>query len=335
VLVEVTGTMRETVLNTLKLVTLALIDRGGEAYAATVQYPPEYAMPKLAKDVTPDFGSKRMELDVEYANKILGLQLTGKRIAELLLTAGFGVENANAKTVTALIPCYRIDVMHMVDLVEDVAVAYGYNNIEPLWRELPTTGSERPEQRLIDVARELMVGLGFQEVLSYTMTNTDNLFAKMNREKTRLVEIANPKVVTLTCLRNWLLPSLMEFLSNNQSVEFPQKIFELGKVTLLDETRETKTRDEEWLAAAVSHANASFSEIKSVLDAFFANLGVNWQIKATTHSSFIEGRVGAAIVNGVNVGVLGEINPQVLEAWKLENPTAAFEINMQTIIKTK
>jgi phenylalanyl-tRNA synthetase beta chain len=335
VLVEVTGTMHETVLNTVKLVTLALIDRGGEAYAATVQYPPDYSSYVPVKDVTPDFGSKRMELDVEYANKILGLQLTGKRIAELLLTAGFGVENVNAKTATALIPCYRIDVMHMVDLVEDVAVAYGYNNIEPLWRELPTTGSERPEQRLIDVARELMVGLGFQEVLSYTMTNTDNLFAKMNQEKTSLVEIANPKVVTLTCLRNWLLPSLMEFLSNNQSVEFPQKIFELGKVTLLDETRETKTRDEEWLAAAVSHANASFSEIKSVLDAFFANLGVNWQIKATTHSSFIEGRVGAAIVNGVNVGVLGEINPQVLEAWKLENPTAAFEINMQKIIKTK
>ena len=180
-----------------------------------------------------------------------------------------------------------------------------------------------------------MVGLGFQEVLSYTMTNLDNLFTKMKQEKTSLVEIANPKVVTLTCLRNWLLPGIMEFLSNNQSVEFPQKIFELGKVTLLDKTRETKTRDEEWLAAAISHANASFTEIKSALDSFFANLGLNWQIKATTHPSFIEGRVGAAIVNGVNAGVLGEVNPQVLEAWKLENPTAAFEINMQKIIKTK
>jgi phenylalanyl-tRNA synthetase beta chain len=335
VLVEVTGTMHETVLNTLKLVTLALIDRGGEAYAATVHYPPNFSTPALDKDVTPDFRNKRMNLNVEYANKILGLQLTSKRIAELLLTAGFGVENVNAKTVTALVPCYRIDVMHMVDLVEDVAVAYGYNNIEPLWRELPTTGSVRPEQRLLDVARELMVGLGFQEILTYTMTNPDNLFAKMNREKTRIVEIANPKVVTLTCLRNWLLPSLMEFLSNNQSVEFPQKIFELGKVTLLDEKRETKTRDEEWLAAAISHANASFSEIKSAMEAFFTNLGLNWQIKEILHSSFIEGRVGAAIVNGVNVGVLGEINPQVLGAWKLENPTAAFEINMQKIIKIK
>ena len=335
VLVEVTGTMHETVLNTLKLVTLALIDRGGEAYTATVHYPPHDPTYSSEEDVTPDFRNKRMDLSVKYTNKVLGLQLTGKRMAELLLTAGFGVENVSEEAVAVLVPCYRIDVMHPVDLVEDVAIAYGYNNIEPLWRELPTTGRMRPEQRLLDVARELMVGLGFQEILTYTMTNPENLFAKMNREKTRIVEITNPKVVTMTCLRNWLLPSLMEFLSNNQSVEFPQKIFELGKVTLLDAKSETKTRDEEWLAAAISHANASFSEIKSAMDAFFANLGVNWQIKATLTPSFIEGRVGAAIVNGVNVGVLGEINPQVLGAWKLENPTAAFEINIQKTIKIK
>jgi phenylalanyl-tRNA synthetase beta chain len=65
------------------------------------------------------------------------------------------------------------------------------------------------------------------------------------------------------------------------------------------------------------------------------NLGVNWQIKETTHPSFIAGRVGAVIVNGVNVGVLGEVNPQVLEAWKLENPVVAFEVNMHKIVKIK
>jgi len=335
VLVEVTGAVHDTVLNTLKLVTLALIDRGGKAYGATVHYPPNYSDQVPPKDLTPDFRSRRMNLNVEYANKLLGLQLTGKQISELLLTAGFGVENVNTKTVMTLIPCYRIDIMHMVDLVEDVAVAYGYNNIEPLWRELPTTGSTRPEQHLIDVARELMVGLGFQEILTYTMTNTDNLFTKMNCEKNRLIEIANPKVVTLTCLRNWLLPGIMEFLSNNQSIEFPQKVFELGKVTLLDENRETKTRDDEYLAAAISHATANFSEVKSALDAFLANLGVTWQTEVTTHPSFTGGRVGDVIVNGEKVGVLGEIYPQVLEAWKLENPTVAFEIDMQKIIKAK
>jgi phenylalanyl-tRNA synthetase beta chain len=185
-----------------------------------------------------------------------------------------------------------------------------------------------------------MVGLGFQEVLTYTLTNPENLFIKMNIdvkdkmdvEKTRVVEVSNPKVVTMTCLRNWLLPSLMEFLSDNQSVEFPQRIFELGKVTLLDRTQETRTRDEEWLAAAVSHPNASFSEIKSSLESFFMNLGVGWQIKATVHPSFIEGRVGDVLAGGVRVGVVGEVNPVVLEDWKLENPTVAFELNMREIL---
>jgi phenylalanyl-tRNA synthetase beta chain len=72
-----------------------------------------------------------------------------------------------------------------------------------------------------------------------------------------------------------------------------------------------------------------------MLDAFFMNLGVKWQIKEASHPSFIEGRVGTAIVNGVDVGVLGEVNPQVLEAWKLENPVAALEINVQKIIENK
>ena len=121
--------------------------------------------------------------------------------------------------------------------------------------------------------------IGYQEILTTTLTNPESLFTKMKRPKTPLVELTNPKVATMTCLRSWLLPSIMEFFSNNQSVEFPQKIFELGKVTHLDETKETKTRDEEWLSAATTHANANFTEIKSSLDAFFCNFGVQWQIK--------------------------------------------------------
>ena len=333
-LVEVTGTVHQTVLNTLNLVTLALVDRGGKAYAAMVKYPddPFYASKTV---ITPDFSSRMMDLSVAYANKVLGLTLSAKEIAECLLTAGLGVDKVDGDSVSVLVPCYRVDVMHPVDLIEDIAVAYGYNNIEPVWRDLPSTGGVKREQRLIDVAREFMVGLGYQEVLNYTMTNPESLFGKMNCEKTQLVEIANPKVVTMSCLRSWLLPSLMEFLGSNQSVEFPQKIFELGKVTLLDNTKETKTRDEEWLAAAITHPTASFTEIKSALDAFFMNLGMRWQIKETLHTSFIEGRVGKIILDGVDVGVLGEVNPLVLESWKLENPVAAFEVNMNKIIESK
>ena len=333
-LVEVTGTDHQTVLNTLNLVTLALIDRGGKAYSAKICYPND-AFYSSKQVLTPDFDTRKVDLDVAYANNILGLQLTSEQIVECLLTAGLGAEKMDDANVSVLVPCYRVDVMHTVDLVEDIAIAYGYGNIEPLWRELPSTGSIRSEQRLIDISREIMVGLGFQEVLNYTLTSVESAFDKMNRERARIIQIANPKVVTMSCLRSWLLPSLMEFMGSNQSVEFPQRIFELGKVTMVDETQETKTKDEEWLAAAITHPTASFTEIKSALDAFFMNLGLEWQIKERIHPSFIKGRIGEVTLDGIDVGVLGEIHPQVLETWKLENPVAAFEINIQKIIRTK
>jgi phenylalanyl-tRNA synthetase beta chain len=329
-LIEVTGTLNQTVLNTLNLVTLALIDRGGKAYSSTIHYPKnsDYTIETVT---TPDFNNRRFELSVEETNRLLGLELNATEIADLLGTAGIGVEKVSIDYLNVLVPCYRVDIMHQVDLIEEVAIAYGYNNIKALWRELPTTGKAKPEQQLINTARDLMVGLGYQEVLNTTLTNPDTLFQKMNAQPTPAIELSNPKVITMTCLRNWLLPSLMEFLSFNQSVEFPQKIFELGKVTLPDRTKETRTRDDDWLAAITTHPNASFSEIKSALDSFMANFGVEWQIKETTHPSFIEGRVGKIIVEDDEVGVVGEVNPLVLEAWKLENPAAAFELHFQAL----
>ncbi len=333
-LVEVTGTLHKTVLNTLNLVTLALIDRGGKAYSASIHYPTraEYTEGTV---VTPNFSNRRLGLSVEETNKLLGLKLAAEEIADLLGTAGLGVERVATNCLTVIVPCYRSDVMHQVDIIEDIAIAYGYNNIKPLWRELPTTGKAEADQQIINIARDLMVGLGYQEVLNNTLTNPETLFQKMNAEPTKLVELVNPKVITMTCLRNWLLPSLMEFLSINQSVEFPQKIFELGKVTIPDETKETRTGDEEWLAAVTAHPNASFSEIKSALDSFMSNFGVEWQIKEATHPSFIEGRIGKILVNGAQIGIVGEINPAVLETWKLENPVAAFEMNFQTLVDSK
>ena len=333
-LVEVTGTLHKTVLNTLNLVTLALIDRGGKAYCATVHYPQKSDYTE-GTVVTPNFDNKRFQLVVKDTNHLLGLKLNATEIGDLLLTAGLGVENISDEALTVLVPCYRVDVIHPVDIIEDVAIAYGYNNIEPTWRELPTTGKAKPDQRYIDIARELMVGLGYQETLNTTLTNPETLFKKMNTEPSKIIELANPKIATMTCLRNWLLPGLMEFLSINQSVEFPQKIFELGKVTFLDENKETRTVDEDWLVAVATHPNANFSEIKSALDSFMGNFGVEWQIKETTHPSFIEGRAGKVIVKGVEIGIVGEVNPLVLEIWKLENPVAAFEINLQRILDSK
>jgi len=202
-------------------------------------------------------------------------------------------------------------------------------------RRLPTLGGKRPEQGFLDAARELMVGLGFQEVLTYTLTSEEALFRKMNVRRGRVVEVANPKVQTLTCLRSWLLPCLMDFLACNLHVEYPQRVFELGKVTVPDAKAETRSRDLETLAAATCHAGAGFSEVKSALDALFMNLGLSWTVRAMMHSSFVGGRVGKVLVGGEDVGFVGEVHPAVLESWGLENPVAAFELNMDRIVRIR
>jgi phenylalanyl-tRNA synthetase beta chain len=152
---------------------------------------------------------------------------------------------------------------------------------------------------------------------------------------TGLVEIANPKLMTMTCLRNWLLPSLMAFLSSNKSVEFPQRIFELGKITVRATSVEVRTLDEDKIAAVVSHPTANFTEIKSMLDAFLMNMGIAWRIEPSFNPSFIEGRSGDVIVDDKIAGTLGEINPLVLASWNLENPAAAFEVDVGKLVHSK
>ena len=124
----------------------------------------------------------------------------------------------------------------------------------------------------------------------------------------------------------------MDFLGCNLHVEYPQKVFELGRVTVHDERAETRTRDVDTLAAVSCHNGAGFSEVKSCLNAFFMNLGLSWYVRKAKHGSFIDGRVGRAVVDGVDVGFVGEIHPGVLEAWGVENPVAGFELNMGRIV---
>jgi phenylalanyl-tRNA synthetase beta chain len=329
VLIEVTGTSYETVLNTLNMMVTSLADRGGEIFTARVHYP--YKERKNA--VTPQLETKTMRIDLADINKVLGFKLTSKEMVELLEKARYGIGKTQKNRIVVKIPCYRIDIMHPVDIAEDIAIAYGYNQIEPRWQRLPTTGDLSSHTQFCDLAREIMVGLGFQEILTFTMTSPETLQTKMNKKSEKVVEIANPKMVTFTCLRNWLLPSLMEFLSHNTHVEYPQKIFEVGYVVVFDEKAETKTRNIAKLACVTTHPNANFTEIKSCLEALFLNMGLKqWRIRETAHPSFIAGRTAKIYCKNREIGVIGEIHPQVLNNFELKNPVGAFEINLEEIM---
>ncbi len=176
-----------------------------------------------------------------------------------------------------------------------------------------------------------MTGLGFQEVLSYILTNKNNLFRRMNMDEGDVVEIENVVSSNWCVFRNWMLPGLMEFLSRNKHREYPQLIFEIGDVVVLDEKAETKTRDMRMISAAVCGNNVAYEYISSVLDALLSSIGTGYSLAKKKHQSFIPGRVADIRSGNGSLGMIGEIQPSVLNAWGIEKPVVAFEVNLERL----
>jgi len=324
ILVEITGTNEKTVVNCLTILATTLADRGGTLQPARIHY----KHMKSNRIITPDLRNSTIRLPIHDVNEIMGLQMSRSQIIKLLRLTRFDVRNPNSKTLTVIIPCYRLDILHPNDVIEDIAIAYGLNRIEPKWPSDLTIGSISPLEDYSDRVRSLMVGFGFQEVLTFMMTNQEKVFSKMNRPETRLVEVSNPKVITLRCLRSELLPSLLEFLSNNTHVQYPQHLFEVGDCTIWGEQQAMDIRK---LCCVSAHAYTNFTEMKAILETLMLNLGFNFTLKTTSNPSFLEGRVGTVLVHENEVGTIGEVHPQVIENWKLEHPVTAIELDLSRL----
>ena len=324
VLIEVTGTTLDVVLNALMMVTISLADRGGRIYSSIVHYP--YGKTKMAMTPTLRTGHVRIELD--YVKRILGIDLTVAQAVKLLRKARFGASRESQNVLNVVVPCFRLDIMHPVDIIEDIGIAYGLNRIKPRWPPHPTIGGMTRQQEFNDLLREIMLGLGFQEVLTFTLSNPEKLFRRMNLLPENIVDLQNPRVQTLTCLRDWLIPSLMEILAANVHVAYPQKIFETGDCVIRDGSGVQEITK---VAGVTCHAEASFTEARASLDALLTNLGLRTQVTDLAHGSFVDGRAAAIRVGEAQVGIMGEIHPQVLENWGIQTPAAAFELNTRTL----
>jgi len=327
VLIEVTGTVEKTVLDTLTILATSMADRGGTIHSSIVKYP--YG--EKRNPVTPEMKTNKISLSMDYLKMVLGMDLTKDQVLDLLERARCSPTIGDGGRLDVAVPCYRLDIMHPVDIIEDVAIAYDYNKIKPLWPEQATAAGVSKETELSGTVRELMIGFGFQEVLTYDLSNPEKIFAKMNLKENNVVKLSNPRMITHTCLRKWLLPSLMEFLSYNTHVEYPQRIFEVGYCIEPNQNLENYAKDRIKLACVEAAANTSFSQMASVLKSLTSNLGSESQVEENGHPSFLEGRVGTILLDGTDAGIIGELHPAVLEAWNLEVPVSAFELDVLTL----
>jgi len=285
--------------------------------------------------VTPDLTPQRMELRVNYANELLGLKLSEAKAIEALQKSRLDARRMGKGVLEVLIPAYRIDVMHEIDLVEEVAIGYGLFKLKPTKPTSVTTGREHRAGEIANYVRQIMVGLGFVEALNFILANDVDHYQKMRRKAGRMIKLANPVSTEYSIVRQDLLPSLMKNLADNKHQAYPQRMFEVSDVIEISEKAETRTERRLHVAGVSSHPTANFTEMKSYVEALLANLGLkDWTIKETRHPSLLQGRAAAIYVKGGKIGVVGEVHPEVLNNFELENPTSAFEIDLQRILKT-
>ncbi|MCW3984799.1 MAG: phenylalanine--tRNA ligase subunit beta [Candidatus Bathyarchaeota archaeon] len=324
--IDVTGTDYAAVEKSLNVLSTALSDMGGTIENVKVKYTDHTLF-------SPDLSPQKMKLRTAYANELLGLRLSESKIVDCLKKCRLGAKKLRKGVVEVMIPAYRIDVLHEVDLVEEVAIGYGYYKFKPTFPSSVTIGKQHPAFKTANMARQIMIGLGFTEAMNFTITNENLHYKKMRRKAEKSVKLANPVSTEFTMMRQDLLPSLMKNLADNKHESFPQKLFEVSDVVRLNSKQETRCERRLHLAAVSSHATANFTEIKSAVEALMANMGLNcWKIRETKHSSFIDGRAATISFKNKQIGMVGEVHPEVLNNFELENPTAAFEIDLETLI---
>lgn len=282
--------------------------------------------------ITPDMNLQQMEVSGKPANDLLGLKLNDQEISECLERSRISVALKDGRLM-ASIPRYRVDIMHQVDLVEEIAYGYGFERLTPTLPVFKKAGKYDENLSLIGLARNIMLGLGFIEVMNYNLISQKFLYEFTNRKPKTMVKVENPKSIEYEILRDDLFPSLLMVLSKNLHEEYPQRIFEISKVFSKDLRAPTGIREDYHLATAISYSVANYTEAKSILSALFSqafNLSIN---TIPTHNpSFTSGRVAKIISAKRKLGIIGEISPLVLENFRLRNPVSVFEIDLSKVI---
>jgi phenylalanyl-tRNA synthetase beta chain len=323
IIVDVTGTDERAVNQALNIICSSFAEVGGQIKSMEVRYEDKTI-------VSPDLTPQEMNVHVDTANELIGgTDLTAQDIHDLLLKARFDAEILDDNEVKAIIPAYRVDILHEVDIVENIAVQYHINDVVAKLPDINTVAYENNWFKAESTIREVMIGLGFQEVMSLMLTSEEAHYKNMNQEEKPHVQVARPITIDRTMIRTSLINSLMEFLEDNKHEDLPQKIFEIGDVLYIDETKENKTVASKKLAGVICHSSANFTEIKSVVTSVLANLGYTMEITDSENKTFIAGRV--ADVTGVAQkgsikGFFGEVSPEVITNFTLEYPVIAFEI---------
>ena len=314
ILLDCTGTDERAVMTAVKIICSALAEAGGKIESIEVNGVP---MPSLSPKVR--------DVKLSECRELLGIDIDIIEMAQLLKKMRFGAEPIDEETLKVLVPCYRADILHDWDVFEDVAKAYGYENIDSLLPPTSTIGIENPVNRIMGTARTIMSGMGYLEMMPFTLSNERVMYSNMQRKKPDYVlHVKHPISEEQTLVRTDILPLLMETLKINQHRELPQRLFSTGDVIEGEKTFQK-------LAGVTMHTEADFSEIYAAVDLFMREAGLEYRVEESDDPAFLDGRRGDIYVDDKKIGSFGEIHPQVIVNFEMAEPVAGFEIDLRTM----
>ena len=360
--IELTGTDQWTIDKMCAIICYALDARGGRIEEVTV----EYSDRELLR---PDLSTASKTVSHERIETTLGIDIAGEEVLDLLERSGLDAEtsggdggdddieleevptrrlesDADAESAADTggddglvyeveIPPYRVDVLHPMDIVDDVGRAYGFNDLEPKYPDVSTVGGRHDTSRLEDAARDALVGLGFEDLLNFHLTNEAELFERMSLSpEDDALGARDPATITepysedYTVVRTWALPSLLMVLENNTHRAYPQDLAEIGLVAGVDTEEPTNVAEGRSVAGVVARTDASYEDAKARLQAIARAFDAELETPPTDHPSFISGRTAEVVLDGDSVGIIGEVHPSVLVEHDLEVPVAGFEFDL-------
>ncbi len=314
IILDVTGTDLRAVTTAVQILCTTLISAGGSCEQVSID------------GVTwPDLSPTERTVSVSECNALLGLDLSASKIAQILQRMRFFAEPKGDDLVYVRVPCYRSDIMHDWDIFEDVCIGYGYENISVELPPTATIGQEHPVMKIATTVRGIMAGMGFCEVMPFTLTNERVMYDKMQRPRnSKSLRMLHPISEEQTIIRTDLLPVLMEMLQMNKRRELPQQIFVTGDVVEGEVTYQK-------VAGVSIHSGADFSHAYAAADALMRELGLEYEVQESDDDAFIPGRRASVFVSGTMAGVFGEIHPAVLNAFDLDQPVAAVELDLRVL----
>ncbi len=315
VFVECSGNHFKTLSKTLNIIVTTLADMGGKIVQMNLAYPDRTI-------VTPEMNSEKIKISLEKTNKLLGLNIKEKELENLLNRMGYEYSN---KSVS--VPPWRIDILHEVDLIEDVAIAYGYNKLSPEIPKVSTIGKESEKEKFKNKIAEILVGLGMIEVSTYHLIKPREAEITQTDKK---IEVENSKTEYKILRPSLTIPAL-RIISENKDNEYPQEIFEIGTVFSENPDEETGIEEEEKVCVLISPGN--FTKAKQVLNHLSEIIGFKYEISEHESPLLIKGRTAKITINGKNTGIIGEVHPKILNAFGAKMPASLFEISLEDISK--